>query len=152
MLEEVAIEKEKEWNMVGEDRLSWAETTSKQIRSMLRDISQSLNKWRSKQSGKKQGPPAKWLLPFVDKDGDDKDEDEITETTADKLYKYDDKKKKAYQYTPGKEHDEESWVYCDTIAKGGQSDEVVATWADGATWSVPGLSFENYEASKQGNI
>ena len=56
-------------------------------------------------------------------------------------------KKKTYRFKPGKEDQKE---YCQSMDKGTDTDEMVATWADGKTWAVPGLSSASYAASLTG--
>jgi hypothetical protein len=110
---------------------------------MLRDVSQSLVKFKGRVAKREGTAPPKWLAPFVD----DGVLDAADNCDPDHIFKYDEDEKKAYRFKPGKEDKKE---YCQSMDKGMDTDEMVATWADGKTWAIPGLSSASYAASLTG--
>ena len=141
----VAITKESEWHLASEKPV-YACETSKQLRAMLRDISQGLVKSKSKKGAKE----PEWLAPFSGKE-DHKDEEALHDQ-SDWLYKYDEVMRAAYRYSPGDADGNRS--YClkmDAPDGATEGDEIQASWHDGSTWRVPGMSIGDYKNFKQGS-
>lgn len=137
ILLEVASDKEDTWNLAAEQN-SHADETSKKIRSMMKDVSQGIAKWKSRNQGKKKGEEtaaAQWLQPFLDSVAADEPHKPL-------IKKYD--LGKAYRFEAGKEDRRQP---CARMEPGENKDvdEVVAVWDDGDTWSVPGVTYADYQ-------
>ena len=158
----LAEECESEWHLASEKK-AYAETSSRRVRAMLRDISQNLMKYK----GRAREAHPSWLREFVS--GDDqtiaKNDQSKRPRASSSSVTAGDKKQKA------KETDDDRWVigyeeemqaawrmdegmsvreYCDEVLcpeSADSGDECVAIWRrDGMTWRIPSLLAREWRA------
>ena len=147
VLSRASEKKESEWRLATE-RGVFADETAKQLRAMMRDVSQALVKWKSKRGNK---PPPSWLVAFTAHEKDSGEPEHSATTAAPEkewVYEYCREMRAAYRYPASKTKDARE--YCDKMDAGKDTDEIQGTWSDGSTWSAPGMSVSDYMNLKDG--
>ena len=135
----IATDNEEQWALAGEKQ-KYAQDTAKQIRAMLRDISQSIFKRNAE--GKKIEEMPDWLKPFASQA-----ETIIQVPPQDERYKYG---WDAEGLVAWRCHGKKAPEYAlEMLVTGNPDAEVVGVWADGTTWAVPAMTEKEYEYQTQ---